>query len=204
MRRRLVCLVALAVHTASALVAPGSTLIVGGGFAGLYTALNLAKSGRPVTLVDSREKFAFLPLLYEYAVGLADEDEVSTSFEDVCGSSGVTFVRGDVASLDLSTRVASLSDGRQLSGEALIVALGKEPILDGAPGVLEHALPFYRLEHAARLRSALEVMDGGDGKTIVVVGGGYTGVELACHLRARRPKDVVTLLDRGDRLGRAT
>ena len=54
-------------HAASALQA----LVLGGGFAGLYTALNLAKGGVKTTLVDERERFAFLPLLYDYACGAA-------------------------------------------------------------------------------------------------------------------------------------
>ena len=59
-------------HAASALQA----LVLGGGFAGLYTALNLANGGVKTTLVDARERFAFLPLLYDYACGAADADEV--------------------------------------------------------------------------------------------------------------------------------
>ena len=63
-------------HAASALQA----LVLGGGFAGLYTALNLANGGVKTTLVDARERFAFLPLLYDYACGAADADEVSAPF----------------------------------------------------------------------------------------------------------------------------
>ena len=45
-------------------------------------------------------------------------------------------------------------------------------------------------------------LDGWDDvpKDIVIVGGGYTGVELACNLKRKRPGDAVTLWDRGDAL----
>ena len=190
----------LLVAPAASLAPPGSTLVLGGGFAGLYTALNLASDGRPVTVVDARDKFGFLPLLYEYAVGIAGEEEVSAPFAELfAGAPSVDFVRGDVASVDLEARAATLADGSVLAGEALVVALGKEPVLDAVPGVEAHAMPFYRLEDAAALRAVLKGF-GADQKSVAVVGGGYTGVELACHLRAARPGDAVTLLDRGDTL----
>eukprot|EP00588_Corethron_pennatum_P007015 CAMPEP_0194291234 /NCGR_PEP_ID=MMETSP0169-20130528/43038_1 /TAXON_ID=218684 /ORGANISM="Corethron pennatum, Strain L29A3" /LENGTH=125 /DNA_ID=CAMNT_0039039059 /DNA_START=87 /DNA_END=461 /DNA_ORIENTATION=- len=56
--------------------------VLGGGFGGLYCALSLAKLDPDVrvVLVDRSDRFVFLPLLYELAVGDADLDEVAPTF----------------------------------------------------------------------------------------------------------------------------
>ena len=177
-------------HAASALQA----LVLGGGFAGLYTALNLANGGVKTTLVDERERFAFLPLLYDYACGAADADEVSAPFDDLCRVPNLTFKRASVESIDFDAKSATLDDGTRLEGEALVVALGRE-----APEAPATARPFYRLEDATFVRETVGGWDDAS-KEIVVVGGGYTGVELACNLKRKRPLDHVTLWDRGDAL----
>ena len=153
-------------HAASALQA----LVLGGGFAGLYTALNLANGGVKTTLVDARERFAFLPLLYDYACGAADADEVSAPFEELCRVPNLTFKRASVESIDFDAKSATLDDGTRLEGEALVVALGRE-----APEAPATARPFYRLEDATFVRETLNGWDAAS-KDIVVVGGGYTGV----------------------------
>ena len=177
-------------HATSALQA----LVLGGGFAGLYTALNLANGGVKTTLVDERERFAFLPLLYDYACGAADADEISAPFEELCRVPNLTFKRAAVTSIDFDAKSATLDDGTRIDGETLVVALGRE-----APEAPANARPFYRLEDATFVRETLEGWDGA-ARDVVVVGGGYTGVELACNLKRKRPADDVTLWDRGDAL----
>eukprot|EP00635_Sarcinochrysidales_sp_CCMP3193_P009537 CAMPEP_0118900760 /NCGR_PEP_ID=MMETSP1166-20130328/6738_1 /TAXON_ID=1104430 /ORGANISM="Chrysoreinhardia sp, Strain CCMP3193" /LENGTH=399 /DNA_ID=CAMNT_0006839907 /DNA_START=24 /DNA_END=1226 /DNA_ORIENTATION=- len=161
------------------------TLVLGGGFAGTYTALQVRRlrPGTSVTVVDERERFAFLPLLYEYACGVASLDEVSTPFS----AFDFDFVRGTVDSFDPATRTATLANGDTLTGKTVVLALGKESICPAG------ASPFYRLEDAEALRGNLP-------DTCVVVGGGFTGVELACHLKAENAKRNVTLVHRSARL----
>ena len=191
MQRALRSILLLAtLHATSALQA----LVLGGGFAGLYTALNLANGGVKTTLVDVRERFAFLPLLYDYACGAADADEISAPFEELCRVPNLTFKRAAVTSIDFDAKSATLDDGTRIDGETLVVALGRE-----APEAPANARPFYRLEDATFVRETLEGWDGA-ARDIVVVGGGYTGVELACNLKRKRPADDVTLWDRGDAL----
>ncbi|KAJ8609250.1 hypothetical protein CTAYLR_008069 [Chrysophaeum taylorii] len=169
-------------------VARDEVVVVGGGFAGLYTALKLAGRNRRrrVRLIDSRERFCFLPLLYEYACGEMGIEEVSVPFELALRGTGIAFERAEVSSLDLDSKEVSLKDGRILRGEALVIALGKETV--APPGTV----PFYRLEDATRVRAAK------DWRKIAVVGGGYTGVELACHLGTLGRE--VTLVHRGSTL----
>ena len=157
-------------------------LILGGGFGGTYTALHL-KRLRPetkITVVDDQKKFTFLPLLYEYACGQVKENEVSVKFEDLFR--GIDFVQGTVDEVDVKEKTA-IVNGQKLTGDALVLALGR-----GAPVYPNGTMPFSRFEDAQRLRDLKF-------DKCTIVGAGFTGVELACHLKAARGIDV-TLVHR--------
>ena len=81
--------------------------IVGGGFGGLYTALKLESlnsSTLDITLVDSKEKFVFLPLLYELAIGIASVVEVTPTYQSLLGKKNIRFLQRIVNNVDLSSR----------------------------------------------------------------------------------------------------
>ena len=200
MRQELLCVCCLLVSSWG-LVSPGSTLILGGGFAGTYTALQLSRL-RPetkVTVVDERPRFTFLPLLYEYAVGLASKDEVSASFDDLFGESpNIEFLLGAVESVDASKRRATLADGRVLENyDSMVLALGRETGMTLPSSEMNgtYVTPFYRLEDAEGLRKRLPTAE-----KCVVVGGGFTGVELACNLAMEKKSRKVLLVHRSPRL----
>lgn len=209
-------------------------VIAGGGFGGLYSALRLSELARTgsrpdsplafdITLVDRSDRFLFLPLLYELAVGDAKQEEVAPTFRSLLASTGIQFVQGEVEGVDVLSKTITLKARgeeteadpvkalveKTLSYDKVVLALGSEPALKAskfAPkGALEHTMPFYRLEDAAELQRRLAQIDAQtrDGIKslfrVVIVGGGYSGVELAANLAARlgRDKGAVTLLDRG-------
>ena len=68
-------------------------VVVGGGFGGLYTALQLSKQFREeeaeVILIDPKDRFVFLPLLYELAVGTASSVEVAPTYASLLNNSKV-------------------------------------------------------------------------------------------------------------------
>lgn len=68
--------------------------VVGGGFGGLYTALRLEQLAGPyadITIVDPKEKFVFLPLLYELTTGAALISEVAPLYRDLLSDSKVSY-----------------------------------------------------------------------------------------------------------------
>mmetsp|Transcript_43198 Transcript_43198/g.102007 ORF Transcript_43198/g.102007 Transcript_43198/m.102007 type:complete len:497 (+) Transcript_43198:176-1666(+) len=179
--------------------------ILGGGFGGVYTALKLAALApledpkAEITLVDASERFVFLPLLYELVTGELQDWEVAPVFTDVLKGSGVKFVHGSVLGVDKDSRTVSVQKASVAGGgettvefDKLVVALGQEPSLPEAGRIKELALPFARVQHAHTLRTRLRHLSlkraaaaarGAGGKaSIAVVGGGYSGVELACSL----------------------
>ena len=168
-------------------------VILGGGFGGLYTALALSrlpwsKPEQPqITLVDQRDRFLFSPLLYELVTGELQTWEIAPPFEELLANTGVRFHQGSVASIAIQERQATLQDGTLLPYDRLVLALGGETPMGDIPGAAEHAIPFRAIEDAYRLEERLRQleMSNADKIRVAVIGGGYSGVELACKLADR-------------------
>lgn len=90
------------------------TVIVGGGFTGLFTALYLSHhrySGR-VLLIDQSERFVFKPLLYEFLNGQMDGNQVWPRYQKLLQGSDVTFLQDTVQHIDLTERKVELVSGK--------------------------------------------------------------------------------------------
>ena len=75
--------------------------------------------------------------------------------------------------------------------------------MDMAPGVAEHAIPFRSLEDAYRLKDRLRQLEeeAPEKIRVAVVGGGYSGVEIACKTAERLgDRGRVRIVERGDKI----
>ncbi|MEO0541319.1 MAG: NAD(P)/FAD-dependent oxidoreductase [Cyanobacteria bacterium P01_A01_bin.105] len=166
-------------------------VILGGGFGGLYTALALSKlawEAQPdITLVDQRDRFVFLPLLYELVTGELQTWEIAPPYEELLSNTGVKFCRDGIAAVNADISQVQLQSGQTLDYDRLVLALGGETPMDMAPGVAEHAIAFRSLDDAYQLQNRLRQLESApvDKVRVAVVGGGYSGVELACKLAER-------------------
>lgn len=171
------------------------TVIVGGGFTGLFTALHLSHQHYPrsVILIDQQERFCFKPLLYEYFIGEMNAEQVVPRFEDLLSDSGTIFVQDTVKSIDLHQRQVNLASGTYYSYSNLVLGLGSVTSYLGVEGAKEYALPFWSqddaiaIDHHLRdcLQRAVQTEDPQQRRrllTVVMVGGGPSGVEMACTL----------------------
>lgn len=181
--------------------------ILGGGFGGLYTALRLSKLPWPksespkIVLIDQRDRFLFAPLLYELVTGELQTWEIAPPFEELLANTGIRFLQGSVKEIRLEDQKVILAAGTELSYDRLVLALGGETPMDMVPGAAEHAIPFRGLEDAYRLKERLRLLEASDQEKIrvAVVGGGYSGVELACKLAERlSSRGRVRLVERND------
>jgi demethylphylloquinone reductase len=167
--------------------------ILGGGFGGLYTALRLSQlpwtgSEKPdICLVDRHDRFLFSPFLYELMTGELQTWEVAPPFENLLAGTGIRFIQDTVAQIDVPTLTVSLKGGQSLTCDRLVLALGGETPMDRVPGAADHALPFRTIQDAYALEERLRHFETGttDKIRIAIVGGGYSGVELACKLADR-------------------
>ena len=178
-------------------------LIVGGGFAGVTTAVELAKrcaGTLPVhiTLISDRNFFLFTPMLAEAATGAVEARHVVYPIRPLCGAWGIEFGEMSVAAIDLERRRLIAHHSRsalrqEVQYDRLILALGARPNVAIAPGVAEHALTFKAAGDAVRIRNhvidlfeAAALTDDPWTRrkllTFVVVGAGHAGTELMAAL----------------------
>lgn len=187
--------------------------ILGGGFGGLYTALRLSqlpfsKAEKPeIVLVDKRDRFLFVPLLYELLTGELQTWEIAPPFAELLENTGVRFCQGTVSGIDVEAKRVHLHDGPEISCDRLVLALGGETPLDMVKGAVEYAYSFRTLKDAYRLEERLRFLEdhNTDKIRVAIVGAGYSGVELACKLADRLgDKGRVRLIEQGDTILRTS
>jgi len=165
-------------------------LILGGGFGGLYAALELEKAlagvpGADITLVNRENYFLFTPLLHEVAAGDIDVTHTVNPLRLLLKRA--KFFNGEVESIDLDAGRVVVSHGaghhrHELPYDHLLIALGSVPDFHGLPG-REKAVTMKSLGDAIRLRNRLiELLEAADFDcvpgardpllTVVVAGGG--------------------------------
>lgn len=177
-------------------------VILGGGFAGVYTAMALerALSRRDdfeIALVNRENYFVFQPMLPEVVSGGIGITDLVSPIRSLLPRTEL-HVR-EVEAVDLERREVRTSPGfkphpHTLRYDHLVLALGNVTDFRGLPGLPEHALPFKNLGDALHLRNhvihALEeaAIEGDDAElrrqllTFVVAGGGFSGVEVVAEL----------------------
>jgi NADH:ubiquinone reductase (H+-translocating) len=166
-------------------------LILGAGFAGVAAMKALKGAPVDVTLVDRNGYNTFQPLLYQVATGGLNPGDVTYAARAlIARQRNASFRKGDVVDVDPDTRTVTLADDSRLGYDYLIIGTGVTTNYFGVPGAAEHALPLYTRMQALAVRdnifSKLERLaqataDGHrtDDPTVVIVGAGATGVEMA-------------------------
>ncbi len=167
-------------------------LIIGGGFGGLFTALDLDGVGE-ITLVNDVDHFLFKPMLYEYLSGEVEAWHIAPECKELLDEK-VRFVQGKVTNIDLDARAVSVTGRAEpLSYDVLVFAPGAVTNYAGVAGAEQFSLPFRALNDANRLRrrmtEALDHVqpdaapqDTRSALTFAVVGGGASGVELSTKM----------------------
>ncbi len=165
-------------------------LIVGGGFAGLTTARRLDSRRFEVTLVDERNFHLFQPLLYQVATGSLAASDIATPLRMVVARHHVRVLQDRAVDVDPQARTVTLSQGRVLEYDRLVIATGVTHGYFGHDEWAADAPGLKALEDAfdvrARVFSAFEQAERcGDEQArqswlrFVVIGAGATGVEVA-------------------------
>ncbi|KGG16859.1 MULTISPECIES: NAD(P)/FAD-dependent oxidoreductase [unclassified Prochlorococcus] len=163
-----------------------AVVVVGGGFGGLTTALSLSScKGRPtIILIEPRSRFVFLPLLYELLSGEMKAWEVAPSYSSLLASRGIVLIKQRIANIDLEGEVVITSLGQVIKYSQLVISTGSKVDHFSIPGVEEHCLMFNKYEDVIKIKKLVEALNRSTESkdNIVIVGGGATGVELACKL----------------------
>jgi len=171
-------------------------LILGGGFGGMYAALEFERAlergaNIDVTLVNHDNFFLFTPMLHEVAASDLDVTNIVSPIRKLLTK--VTFFHGEIEAIDLEQKRVGLSHGHDrhchaLPYDHLVLALGATTNFFDIPGLATRAFTMKTLSDAIALRNHLianlEEADFECGASLrtglmnfVVAGGGFAGVE---------------------------
>jgi len=170
---------------------PRRIVIVGAGFGGLACAKGLARTDAQVTLIDRRNYHLFVPLLYQVATAALSPADIARPIRRIVGKyRNIETVLGEIVAIDTAEKTVGLADRRTFAYDTLVVATGSQYSYFGHPEWQRFAEGPRTLDEARRIRArlltAFERAEGtGDAAererlmTIIIVGGGPTGVEMA-------------------------
>ncbi|MBJ7291250.1 FAD-dependent oxidoreductase [Williamsia sp.] len=164
-------------------------VVVGGGYAGTMAANRLAATGSAaVTLISPNTDFVERIRLHQLAAGTGG----ATVGYDTLLHPDIERVVAAVERIDGSARTVLTSTGGVIGYDRLIYAVGSGAGSAPVPGVTEFAHTVSDIDDANRLAAALA--DTPAGASVVVVGGGLTGVEMAAEVAQAREDLAVTLI----------
>lgn len=164
-------------------------VILGAGYGGLLTALTLRKyvnkDEATITVVNKYPTHQLITELHRLAGGSTSEHAISFPLTKLFKDKDVNIVIDEVKSFSVNKKEVNLADGSVLKYDNLVVALGSQTGFFGIPGLEENSMVLKSVEDANRIFHHIEnkiaafakTKNPADG-TIVIGGGGLTGVEL--------------------------
>ena len=171
---------------------PRRVLIIGGGFAGLECAQQLANDSRfEVTLVDKNNHHLFQPLLYQVATASLAAPDIARSIRQVLAKArNVTVLMDEITSIDPEAKKAVGKSGTVFEFDTMLMAAGARTGYFGRDEWAPHTLGLKSLADAQSIRRTVlanleraelttDMAERSRLMTVAIVGGGPTGVELA-------------------------
>lgn len=174
-------------------------LILGGGYGGLLSALtarqHLSASEATITVVNRFPTHQIITELHRLAGGTIEENAVSLPLNKLLGDKNVDIVVDTVKQIRPDDKIVEFESGKVIGYDALVVALGSETNYFGIPGLEENSMVLKSVADANRIRkhveARLDAYKASGNKadaTIVVGGGGLTGVELVGEFADKLPE----------------
>jgi NADH dehydrogenase len=166
-------------------------VIIGGGFAGLNLVKHLAgENGFEVILVDKNNYHFFPPLLYQVATSFIEPSNITYPFRKMFQKkANVRFHQGSLQRINSESKYIETDTG-VVSYDILVLAFGAETNYFSMENVKKYSLPMKSIDDALNMRNrillnlekasrTLDELEREKLLTIVIAGGGPTGVEIA-------------------------
>lgn len=175
-------------------------VILGAGIGGYETFRTLDTLFRrhglnkKIIIIDRNNYFTFAPLLHEVASGSVEPTHAALPLRELVYGTPHAFLKADILSIDPTNKIVRTSAG-DVHYTFCVTALGSTTNYFGTPGAEQFSYHVRTLEAAIKLRYDLIYrLEHNEPKTdIVVVGGGYTGVEVAAQIQQFIRADVARL-----------
>jgi len=193
-------------------------LVLGAGFSGMWTALSATRllniyscNDVDVTVLAPQAELRIRPRFYE-----PNAHDLFAPLGELFNAVGVNFIKGAAKNIDVQHKTVSYLDAfgaiKTLDYDKLVLATGSGLALPNTPGVAQYAFDVDQIEQAMRLeqhlKSLADLPDSKGRNTVVVAGGGFTGIETATEMPARmravlgENDDIeVIIVDRGQKVG---
>jgi NADH dehydrogenase len=167
-------------------------LIIGGGFAGMRLVRKLSnQKGVRITIVNPSADFRYTPALYRVATGFRSAAAWLPIDWMLLDVKNATFVKGSVKRISKDTKDVVLEDGRSISYDEVVFAIGNVTSYFSIPGLDTYSYGVKSAEEVQRLKQHIHrniTHPENASKDYVIVGAGPTGVELAAVLGAHVKK----------------
>ena len=193
-------------------------LILGAGFGGLWAALSATRllslhgcHDVEVSVLAPQPELRIRPRFYE-----PNAHQLFAPLGELFDAVGVNFISGTAERIDVEPKTVAYRNAlgaiKTLAYDKLVLATGSHLALSDTPGVAQHAFDVDQIEQAMRLEQHLQrLVDLPESKarnTVVVAGGGFTGIETATEMPARlravlgeNAEIEVIIVDRGSKIG---
>lgn len=172
-------------------------VIIGAGFAGMYAALSAARlrdiqgvspEKLEIALVAPEPTLVVRPRLYE-----PKPETLTAPLQDVLKAIDVVYVQGHAEAIDTKSGIVEIAATqgarKKLSYDRLVVATGSRLFRPNVPGLAEHGFSVDQLDDAIALDRHLHKLSSRPASkarnTVVVAGGGFTGIEAATEVPSR-------------------
>ncbi|MHA6258791.1 NAD(P)/FAD-dependent oxidoreductase [Sporosarcina sp. CAU 1771] len=175
-------------------------LVLGAGYGGLTTVVNLQKSlgtdEADVVLINKNEYHYESTWLHEAAAGTLTPEQVRYDIKRVIDEQKVEFIQASVEAIDVKERVVTTDVGTH-TYDYLVISLGFEGETFGIPGLDKYALAMANVKAARHIREHIEYQfatwsleeEKDDSRLTIIVGGaGFTGIEFLGELGNRVPE----------------
>lgn len=174
-------------------------LILGAGYGGVLSALTVRKymdkSQARVTVVNQYPTHQIITELHRLAAGSVSERAVALPLEKLFKGKDIDLRIAKVESFSVDNKEVKLSDGTLLSYDALVVGLGSTTAYFGIPGLEQYSMVLKSAKDAGKIHSHIEArireyaVSGNEADaTILIGGGGLTGVELVGEIADKLPE----------------
>lgn len=166
-------------------------VVIGGSAGGIPAAISCRRRyPEKSVLLIRKEEQVLIPCGLPYIFGTVGSPEKNLIPDAMLKNNGIELIIGEVEEIDRDKKVVSIADGETASYDKLVLATGSSPVILPIPGVDKENV-FSAIKDVAYLNNMLDKVN--QAKDIIIIGGGFIGVEFADECKKNRDNSVTII-----------